>query len=155
MRTHWRGRMGLAREPALASTLASSAIAEIRQLAEAGVPEAIFLMGSAYDEGLGVTADPREAAVWFRRAADRGHILAQHSLGNAYADGRGLAQEDATAIYWWRKAADRGDTVPQFRLGQIAMTRRSKPAKSGRRPTCRLRPHGFSRSCAIKRVTNR
>lgn len=118
-RTHWHGRMGLAREPALASSLANSAIAEIRQLAEAGLPEAIFLMGSAYDEGLGVTADPREAAVWFRRAADRGHILAQHSLGNAYADGRGLAQEDATAIYWWRKAADAGDTIPQFRLGQM------------------------------------
>jgi len=118
-RSHSRGRMGLARDLDQAVALAAGVIAEVRQLAEAGVPEAIFLMGTAYDEGLGVAADAGEAAVWFRRAADRGHMLAQHNLGNAYADGRGVAQEDATAIHWWRKAADAGDTVPQFRLGQM------------------------------------
>lgn len=118
-RSHSRGRMGFARDPARASTLADGVISEIRQMAEAGVTEAIFLMGTAYDEGLAVAPDAVQAAVWFRRAADRGHILAQHNLGNAYADGRGVAQDDAMAINWWRKAADAGDTVPQFRLAQM------------------------------------
>lgn len=114
-----RGRMGLPQDTTRANTIAGSVIDEARQLAEAGVLEAVFLVGTAFDEGLGVPADPAQAAVWFRRAADRGHVLARHNLGNAYADGRGLAQDDAAAILWWRKAADAGDTVPQFRLGQM------------------------------------
>lgn len=118
-RGHSRGRMGLPQDTSRANTIAGSVIGEVRQLAEAGVLEAVFLVGTAHDEGLGVPADPAQAAVWFRRAADRGHVLAQHNLGNAYADGRGLAQDDAAAILWWRKAADAGDTVPQFRLGQM------------------------------------
>lgn len=118
-RSYSRGRMGLPRDTSRAGTIAGSVIAEIRQLAEAGVAEGIFLVGTAHDEGLGVPVDPAEAAVWFRRAADRGHVLAQHNLGNAYADGRGLARDDAAAIQWWRRAADAGDTVPQFRLGQM------------------------------------
>lgn len=118
-RSHSRGRMGLPQDTSQANTIAGRVITEIRQLAEAGVPEAIFLVGTAYDEGLGVPADPAHAAVWFRRAADRSHVLAQHNLGNAYADGRGLARDDAAAIHWWRKAADAGDTVPQFRVGQM------------------------------------
>lgn len=118
-RCHSRGRMGFARDSVRANTLAEGVIDQVRQMAEAAVPEAVFLMGTAYDEGLGVVADPSQATVWFRRAADQGHVLAQHNLGNAYADGRGVPQEDNKAIYWWRKAADAGDTVPRFRLGQM------------------------------------
>lgn len=55
--------------------------------------------GTAYDEGLGVPPDPVVAAAWFHRAADTGHVLAQHNLGNAYADGRGVAKIDAMAVY--------------------------------------------------------
>lgn len=118
-RCHSRGRMGFSRDPVRANTIAEGVIDDVRRLAEAGDSEAIFLMGTAYDEGLATTPDAGQAAAWFRRAADRGHILAQHNLGNAYADGRGVAQDEAAAINWWRKAADRGDTVPQFRLAQM------------------------------------
>ena len=84
-----------------------------------GAVEAVFLMGTAYDEGLGVAADPTIAAAWFHRAADAGHVLAQHNLGNAYADGRGVARMDVMAVYWWRKAAEAGDAIPQFRLARM------------------------------------
>ncbi len=118
-RCHSRGRMGFERDAARANALAVTVIDDVRRLADGGVPEAVFLMGTAYDEGLGVAADPTTAAAWFHRAADAGHVLAQHNLGNAYADGRGVARMDVMAVYWWRKAAEAGDAIPQFRLARM------------------------------------
>ncbi len=118
-RAYSRGRMGLAADEARARELASSVLPEIRRLADADVTEAVFLMGSAYDEGLGFDVDPARAAAWFHRAADQGHVLARHNLGNAYAAGRGVPQSDAMAVYWWRKAAEQGDTLPQVRLAEM------------------------------------
>ena len=118
-RCHSRGRMRVARDTARANALAVAVIDDVRRLADGGVPEAVFLMGTAYDEGLGVAADPTIAAAWFHRAADAGHVLAQHNLGNAYADGRGVARMDVMAVYWWRKAAEAGDAIPQFRLARM------------------------------------
>lgn len=118
-RCHSRGRMRIERDTAKANAIAVSVLDEIYRLADAGVPEAVFLIGTAHDEGLGVPTDPIVAAAWFHRAADSGHVLAQHNLGNAYADGRGVAKIDAVAVYWWRKAAEAGDAIPQVRLAQM------------------------------------
>jgi hypothetical protein len=118
-RCHSRGRMRIERDTAKANAIAVTVIGEIHRLADAGVSEAVFLIGTAYDEGLGVPADPVIAAAWFHRAADTGHVLAQHNLGNAYADGRGVAKIDAMAVYWWRKAARSGDAIAQVRLAQM------------------------------------
>ena len=118
-RCHSRGRMRFEHDPLRANAIAATVIDEIRRLADAGVVEAVFLMGTAYDEGLGVAASAGVAVEWFERAANSGHVLAQHNLGNAYADGRGVAQLDGQAVYWWRKAAEAGDAIPQFRLAQM------------------------------------
>lgn len=126
-RCHSRGRMGFERSGARANTIAAGVIDTIRQLAESGLVEAVFLMGTAYDEGLGVTADPGVAAGWFQRAATQGHVLGQHNLGNAYADGRGVAQNDALAVQWWRKAAEAGDAIPQLRLARMYEEGRGVP----------------------------
>lgn len=116
-RCHSRGRMGYAADAALARRLAAEVVAAVAARAEAGDLEAVFLMGTAYDEGLGRNEDAAEAARWFRRAADQGHALAQHNLGNAYAAGRGVPASDVEAVRWWRLAAAAGDAVPQLRLG--------------------------------------
>lgn len=113
-----RGRMGMRRDETAAKSMAASVIVEVKRSADAGVLEAVFLMGTAYDEALGVTEDPAVAAEWFHRAADRGHVLAQHNLGNAHAAGRGVEQSDRLAVAWWLKAARQGDAIPQLRLGE-------------------------------------
>ncbi len=118
-RCHSRGRMRFERDAAKASALASRVNGDIARLAETNVPEAVFLMGTAYDEGLGVAVNPSLAAAWLHRAADLGHLLAKHNLGNAYADGRGVSQSDAMAVYWWRDPAEAGDAIPQFRLARM------------------------------------
>jgi TPR repeat protein len=118
-RCYSTGRMQFERDSARARAIASEVLATIRDLAARGVVEAIFLMGTAYDEGLGAKVSPEEAARWYRRAADRGHVLAQHNLGNLYEVGRGVPEDEALAVVWWRKAAEQGDAIPMLRLGTM------------------------------------
>ena len=118
-RCYSRGRMKFEPDATKAAAIAAEVIGQIQRLADTGVTEAVFLMGTAYDEGLGVAADPAVAVRWFQRAADADHMLAQHNLGNAYADGRGVPQNDAMAVQWWRKAAEAGDAIPQLRLARM------------------------------------
>ena len=118
-RVYSRGRMNFERDEGQARTIASELIDHIESLAENRVAEAVFLMGTAYDEGLGKTADIETAVQWYRRAADLGHGLARHNLGNVYFEGRGVAQNDSLAVHWWTMAAEGGDTIPQLRLGTM------------------------------------
>jgi TPR repeat protein len=113
-----RGRLGYARDDARARALGALLVDAVRRQAANGSTEARFLMGTAYDEGLGVAEDPAQAVEWFRTAADDGHVLAAHNLGNAFAAGRGVPADAAAAVTWWRTAATSGDAVTQFRLGE-------------------------------------
>ncbi len=117
-RVHSTGRMGFARDEQRARELAGSVIRRVRRAAESGVLEAVFLMGTAYDEGLGAPVDPARAAIWHRRAAERGHVLGAHVLGNQYAEGRGVAEDAGRAVEWWTRAAAEGDAITQLRLGE-------------------------------------
>lgn len=126
-RVHSRGRMGFEEDQALARLLAESVIDEVARAADAGQLEAVFLMGTANDEGLGREEDPVLATEWHRRAAEGGHALGQHNLGNAYAQGRGVEADDSLAVFWWRKAAERGDAITQLRLGEAYEAGRGVP----------------------------
>ena len=60
------------------------------------------------ERGVGVTADVERAKVWYRRAAEQGHVRAMHNLAVLVA-GRGQEQADyAGAAHWFREAAERG-----------------------------------------------
>ena len=117
-RVHSTGRMGFPQDEERARRLAGSVVREVQRAAESGVLEAVFLMGTAYDEGLGRLVDAERAAVWHRRAAERGHVLGAHVLGNQYSDGRGVAEDPALAVEWWTRAAEKGDAITQLRLGE-------------------------------------
>ncbi len=118
-RVYSRGRMNFVRDEAQARAIASELIERIESLAENRVAEAVFLMGTAYDEGLGKPANIETAVQWYRRAADLGHGLARHNLGNVYFEGRGVVQNDSLAVRWWTMAANEGDAIPQLRLGTM------------------------------------
>jgi len=126
-RCYSTGRMGFERDPGRARAMAADIVATIRDLASHGEAEALFLMGTAYDEALGVVEDPAEAAAWYRRAADAGHVLAAHNMGNLHAAGRGVRQSDEQAVAWWRKAAEQGDAIPMLRLGTMYEEGRGVP----------------------------
>ncbi len=131
-RAHSTGRMGVPRDEAEARRLAESVIRDVQRAAESGVLEAVFLMGTAYDEGLGRPVDPSRAAAWHRRAAERGHVLGAHVLGNQYSEGRGVAEDPVLAVEWWTRAAEKGDAITQLRLGEAYEAGRGAPMDVGR-----------------------
>lgn len=74
-------------------------------------------LGDMYNSGDGVAQDYVQAVFWYRKAAERGHELAQLALGMTYSWGHGVQQDDQQVEYWIRKAAEHGGALAQFRLG--------------------------------------
>ena len=115
-RVYIAGRMTFPQDQDKAQKLANSVADEIEALAHEGNAEAMFLLGTAYAEGLGRTQDESAGVRWYRAAAEKGHTLAQHNLGNVYFEGIGVQQNDQLAVQWWTLAAKSGDAIPQVRL---------------------------------------
>jgi TPR repeat protein len=62
----------------------STALKELRPLAEHGDAQAQGVLGRMYDFGHGVPQDYKEAVKWYRLAADQGLATAQNHLGWMY-----------------------------------------------------------------------
>lgn len=118
-RVYSTGRMGYPADKPRAQAVASSVIEQVEAIANEGVGEAQFLMGTAYAEALGKNKNDRAAAEWYRLAANNGHVLAAHNMGNIHFSGTGVSQDDAMAVVWWTQAAQAGDAIVQYRLGQM------------------------------------
>jgi TPR repeat protein len=73
-----------------------------------------YLLGVAYMGGTGVPKDEAEAALWFRRAADRGNPLAQFWFGQMLAKGRGGLATDWKAALPYFSGAAAGDVNDAF-----------------------------------------
>lgn len=97
-------------------------VLELRKLAQGSVflkPEADaqYYLGLRYAKGTGVNKDEKEAANWFRLAADSGHVEAQRSLAFAHLNGRGVPKNVAEGIRRLRIAAEWGDAPARRQLG--------------------------------------
>ena len=117
-RVYSTGRMGFKMDLTKARHIAEDVLIQIRTLADSGDVEAVFLMGTAYDEGLGTEINYTQALQWYKTAAAAGHILAIHNVGNMYRDGRGVPVDHSEAVTWWLQAAAAGDVIPALRLGE-------------------------------------
>jgi hypothetical protein len=87
----------------------STALDEIRVMAESGNAKAQGQLGSMYAKGEDVPQDTAEAAKWFRRAAEQGLAEAQAVLGLIYATGAGVPRDEVEALAWFNLAARAGD----------------------------------------------
>jgi len=85
--------------------------------AKAGIVSAQLKLAGCYAEGRGVRVNRREAAKWYRAAAERGNVTAQCHLGRCYEKGWGIKRSELEAVEWYRKAAVQGDAYGQFLLG--------------------------------------
>ena len=61
--------------------------------------------------------DETDAAIEFRKAAEKGDAAAQNSLGFAYVKGQGVPQDNVESVKWFRKAAQQGLAKAQYNLG--------------------------------------
>ncbi len=64
--------------------------------------------------------DYRQAAAWYRKAADRNNVDGELHLAALYRDGgRGFERDMEQAAAWYRKAADQGDVGAQGTMGVL------------------------------------
>lgn len=99
-----------------ASTTPSLNIDELRKSAAEGDPVAQLELGYAYDQGIGVKKDTKEAVKWYTKSAKSGNPDAQNNLGSSYQAGEGVAQNSAQAVKWYTKAANQGHPAAQNSL---------------------------------------
>ena len=107
----------------------SQTVISVREAAEQA--EAQYKLGVRYAQGDGVPKDAGQAAIWLRRAAERGHVDAQFYLGVMYTNGEGVPEDDGQAVSWYRKAAEQGHADAQLYLGVRYDTGRGVPEDAG------------------------
>jgi len=71
-------------------TSGGATLAGTVKAAEAGDPDAMFRLGTAYLEGKDVRPNAATAFSWMQKAAEKDHAKAQSSLGRMYSDGTGV-----------------------------------------------------------------
>ena len=82
--------------------------------------EGLYNMGVAYEQGsAGVDQNFKQAAKYYRDAAEEGHRDAQAVLGSMYWEGRGVDQDPKQAAEWWLRAAERRHRPPFVDGGPI------------------------------------
>ena len=75
--------------------------------------------------GARTSKNEREAAAWFRKAAEQGDPVGQIQIGLAYYQGRGVGKDKGEAERWYKKASDQGDATGSYLYGLLYL---EKPA---------------------------
>jgi hypothetical protein len=81
-----------------------------------GDAEAQFALGFYFAAGP-APQDYAAAMIWYQKAADQNHRLAQFNLGQMFAHGHGMPISNSMAVMWIRRAAEGGDAGAQYDLG--------------------------------------
>ncbi|HUT49595.1 MAG TPA: tetratricopeptide repeat protein [Alphaproteobacteria bacterium] len=97
----------------------AAVIREATPLAEAGDPDAAYMLGLLHLHGRGVTQSPRAAIAWFRRAAGRDHAAAQLYLGRLAMVGQGTTLDFVEAYKWFALAARNGNAAAKRMVPSI------------------------------------
>jgi len=83
----------------------AAALAEYRDNDD---PQAMYKVGTMYENGEGVPADKKQAQAWYLKAAKKEFFLAQYRMGMIYATGDGVPKDTDTAMEWLSRAAASG-----------------------------------------------
>jgi len=94
----------------IATIVSLSKDALIQIVAERGYAPAQFQVGFMYEYGKGVPQDDKQAAFWYRKAAEQDDVDAQFALGVLYYTGQGVTPDIVLAYTLFSLAASSGDT---------------------------------------------
>jgi uncharacterized protein len=98
-----------------------NARAWLEKAAASGDPQALYTLGRAMDEGSEqIAPDPVRAADLYRRAAEKGHVLAGLRYGLALSEGVGIKRDVAQAQKWLVQARDNGVPEAALAMGDLA-----------------------------------
>ncbi len=92
-------------------------IVSLREDAANGKPESKIALANVLAYGEGATDERRrEAALWYRRAAEQGDAEGQFTLALWLWLGLNVEENRTEAVKWWQKAADQDRADAQFWL---------------------------------------
>lgn len=97
------------------TTYSDQDIAQATELAKLGDAEAQANLGVM----LATRGKYKEAANWYKQAADMGLATAAYNLGTLYYNGQGFPQDYGKALHWFEEAAMRNDPYAEFQLGMM------------------------------------
>jgi hypothetical protein len=99
-----------------AQSISNFATSQLEAAEKGGVQAELSLAYSLKMGIFGQKKDPKEAAKWYREAAEKGNASAQWSLGEMYADGDGIDPDPVEAARFLAKTAEQGDADYQSML---------------------------------------
>jgi len=100
------------------------ALAQLKEAADKGDPQAQLELGMIYSTGARLPRDLVKAARWHRKAAEQGLARAQYQVGVDYAYGEGVKANPTEAARWFRLAADQGLVEAQYEMGLCSLSGR-------------------------------
>mgnify|MGYP000729758095 CR=1 FL=1 len=92
----------------------------IEKRAESNHADAIYLLGSYYNNGdMGLRQDHDKARKLWLRAGKLGEARGYHGIGQAYLNGEGVERDMKKAQYYWELAAVGGNVEARHNLGAL------------------------------------
>jgi TPR repeat protein len=136
---------------------AATPLADLKLKAAAGDMDAVFELAYVYEHGKGTRKDERQAAEYYRAAAEKGDSTAANNLAVMYEQGRGVKKDLRQAVAWYQEAAIHGDPTAQCNLaylyfsgkGVIATTNNLPSGIGPPRSNAYLSLSTISRTCII------
>ena len=90
----------------------------LKILAKTGEPLSEFLLGEAFEKGIGTRKSYDEAARWYRLAADQNLAEAQYRLAFCYENGYGVDKDEGTAFKLRQFAANNENGWTDYMLDE-------------------------------------
>lgn len=88
----------------------------LKEIANEGNAEAIFLLAEQYFKDVHNTADMKTVIYWYKMAADAGMLDAQLRLADIYEKGKWISANSEEAVYWYGQAAINGSTLAMEKI---------------------------------------
>lgn len=91
----------------------AQALKLMQQAADSGLPEALYELGIAYQQGIDSEAGSARAVLYLTQAANQGHIPSHLALATLFE----VESQPDKAFAWLLQAGRKGSAKAQFRLG--------------------------------------
>ena len=88
-------------------------------LARGGMADAQYRLAELFERGLGGAQDASEAAMWYARATEQGHLNASVMYAGLLAEGRGVAKDTEKSLVLYEGAARSGHSGAAFHMGTL------------------------------------
>ena len=98
--------------------------------AKRGDVAAEFRVATAYEEGIDVKKDLKQAFNWYMKAAKQSHAPSQYKVGEFYEKGIAVAKDEKQALTWYKKAEANGSSRASKRLNKETFEKNEKARKA-------------------------